>query len=512
MDQRSVPIWADQGCGDCGFTRQLLEQASFPVFVVNVEGAFLFINDACLKMIGSPGREHSLEYNVFTLPTIKAVGIDLLIRRALSGETVESEFDYLSMFGKPARGSMTCIPLRQDSGEVVAVATLVNLQQAAGEQQVIDGLSEELEAARLEMRELDRLRKRFMAIVSHELRTPLAPLLGYLQMLQEGQLGPLAEAQQKAVDVATRNTQRLIEQVEKILSVTTERGSHRPRSLIAVDTCELVTEASESMAALVSTRQLTLEASCEEGTPAVAGDQEKLVRVLMTLLDNAIKFADQGGRVSLQAEAAGDDMVSIEVANTGQPIAPEERKRIFEPFYQVEHPSTRSHGGIGLGLAIVRETVLAHGGSIKVVEREGFDAAIRLELPRAGARRDIAFRVLVVDHDPQRRQQLEALLGQRDYEVRALDTARAATSTMAQWPPTALLLATDDPAGEGLPMIQTIRAGGKGRLLPIIALLTEDNSAARREALDAGATAVLVDPLDQDWLLRLLAAVYPAYF
>lgn len=503
--------WQGSDCPQCGYMQQVLEQATAPIFVVDPDGSFLFINDACLELIGSPSREHSMEYNVLALPTIKAAGIDKLLRRCLDGESVESEFQYLSMFGKPASGHMLCIPVRDDTHQVIAAAAMVTPQPPEPERDEVEDLSRELETARLEMHQLDHLRKRFMAIVSHELRTPLAPLLGYLQMMQEQKLGPLTTMQQKAIDVATRNTQRLIDHVEKILAVTSEQGTYKPRRLKALDTRRLVEEAAESMESLAQQRGLTLEVRCAEGTPQLAGEQERLLRVLMTLLDNAIKFSSEKGRILLSAEA-GEGGVAIEVANTGQPIPAGERARVFEPFYQVEHPHTRSHGGIGLGLAIVRETVLSHGGSVNVVEREGYDTAIRVELPSPGTSFNIGFRVLLVDQITERREQLAALLSDKGYEVSQVASHVDTMVAMTSHSPTAMVLAIDDTKALGLDLLETLRAGGEGHLLPIFALTSNPGGGHRRAALDLGATAVLPEPLDTDWLLRLLDAVYPAYF
>ena len=503
--------WLDTDCPQCGYTRQMLEQSVSPIFVVDPEGTFLFINDACLKMIGSPGREHSMEYNIFSLPTAKAVGIDKMMRRCLDGERVESEFQYLSMWGKPATGQLVCIPLREANNQVVAAGAMVSLETTQPRTDEVEDLSKELETAHMEMRQLDHLRKRFMAIVSHELRTPLAPLLGYLQMLQEQKLGPLTEMQQKAIDVAARNTERLIDQVEKILAVTSEQGANKPRRLKALDTRALVEEAAESMESLAQQRDLVLEVECADDTPQVAGEQERLSRVLMTLLDNALKFAGPSGRVLLTAGPAEGDGVAIEVANTGQAIPEEERARVFEPFYQVEHPHTRSHGGIGLGLAIVRETVLSHGGSVNVVQREGYDTAIRVVLPSPGASRSVGFRVLLVDQDDRRRQALAGQLAEQGYEVNQLDAHVDMRVAMTTHSPTAIVMSIDDPSAMGMDLLETLRAGGEGHLLPIFTITADSDPAHRRAALDAGATAVLPEPLDTDWLLRLLDAVYPTY-
>jgi signal transduction histidine kinase len=492
------------------------------VFIIAPDGDFLYINDACLRMIGSPGREISMAYNAFTLPTIKSVGLDKLLRRCLDGEAIEREVEYVSMFGKPASARLTGIPLRDEDDRVLAAACLIQLlEEQRQNQQTIKRLSDELATTRMELKEFDRLRKRFVAIVSHELRTPLSPLIGYLQMLEDESLGPLTENQRKALGVAHRNAARLLKLVEKVLRLSSQEKLPRPKNLKPVETAPLLRDALESMAPLMQEGELQAEVDCPDEVPLVIGDRGMLGQALMTLLDNARKFTPPGGRVRIAANPLEDGRVAIEVANTGQPIPPEDRERIFEPFYQVENPRTRRHGGIGLGLAIARESIIAQRGTIEAVDREGFDAAIRVVLPGLDTARDageisesneICFRLLVVDHDQQRRQQIAEMLDDKYYDLRHAQDIKQALGILEEWPPNAVILGVDDPAQANYRLIGAIRKGEQRRFLPIYTVTSDTEPQHKRMILDEGATAVIYQPLDATYLQRLLSSVYPTFF
>jgi len=486
--------------------------------VVDPEGRLLYLNEACVQLVGSPSAEHSLQYNVFALPSFVACGLDEALRLGLSGEELDLEVDYVAMFGKRAPVRIRGVPLREGE-EVVAFAALVELRDE------LDALRDEVarlrtaaESAELELRALDRLRDRFIATVSHELRTPLVPLLGYARMLNQGRLGELTPQQAKAVRVATDNAERLLELVEKTLTVTAEGRSLRPRETEPLDVRALLTEAAETMEPVLAKHGLTIEIDTPARLPPVLGNHVKLSQVLLALVDNARKHTPAGGRVVLAAAPDGDERVALEVADTGESVPEAERARIFEPFHQAASVSSRRRGGIGLGLTIVREVVTAHGGLIELVEREGFGAVFRVELPRATerpVRQDpssmevLHIRVLLLDEDERRREVLATLLAAHGYLVRTARLGDDLDELLDRWTPAAIVLGLE-PEG-ALDLLHVVRQGETRRLIPVFVLAAEGEHVTKRAALDAGATAVLLEPLDEAWLLRLMAAVYPTF-
>jgi len=505
-------------CARCDKLEHLLGHVPMGVLVVDREGRFVYLNEATLRLVGSPSVETTQAFNAFSLPTFKESGLDEALRRCLAGEELAFDVDYTSMWGKTTPMRIVMLPLRE--GDAVGAAAVyvasraeVGLLTAENAQ-----LRSASESADMELRALDGLRDRFIATVSHELRTPLVPLLGYLRLLRQGRLGELQPDQAKAVRVSADNAERLLELVEKVLAVTGEGRDLLAREMEPIDVADLLLEAQETMDPLAEKHGLSIEVQRPRRLPAVLGNRSKLVQVLLALLDNARKHTPSGGRVVLSAETAGDELVALEVADTGEAVPPEERERIFEPFHQVGPVSTRRHGGIGLGLTIVREIVTAHGGTIALVDRAGFGAAFRVELPVASERpahRELSSvellhtRVLLVETNEPRQELLATLLTAHRYLVRTAPSTDAARDLLGRWTPGAILLGME---GEGaLGLLTSIRRGEKDHLVPVFGICAAGDHESKRAALDAGATAVLLEPLDEAWLLRLLGAVYPTF-
>jgi signal transduction histidine kinase len=523
----------------------IMEQSRLPLAMVDKTGRFSFINDTALRMLGSPGRSFSQQFNAFTLPSFKQVGLDQAIRKAFRGKTIFTELAYTSMFGKKIDGTIQCFPMAEE-GKNIECVLIVIFVNSDGDRvdggEDIETLRQELETAHVELREMNQLQQRFIAMVSHELRTPLMPLLGYLVMLKEQKLGTLNVKQQKGVKIATRSARRLLDLVEKVLAMTRGRKEIQAIKLAPLDPCSLLDEAAESMAPLMEKKHLQVTVDCTPGLPSVLGDRRKLVQVLLTLLDNAQKFSEPGGKVLLsadrravQAENDRQPMLTIVVANTGIRIPPAERSRVFEVFYQAEPLETRVTSGMGLGLSIAREVILAHGGTIRVAERQGYDTAIHIELPLADptkghlrgrdsssarARHNsgdagaesfkLDYRILLADPDPAHRQTIAAVAENISANVKTCDSAATGERLLEDWPPTVLILSLEDPGT--LALIDQIRQHGPRRLLPIVVLAEPHAMSQRRLALDTGATAVLAaDSIDPS-LTTILRCIYPSCF
>ncbi len=223
----------------------------------------------------------------------------------------------------------------------------------------------ELENALAKLSELGRLKTNFVANISHELRTPLTHLKGYLELLIAQELGTLTAEQQQALQVMQRSSGRLERLIEDlILFSTVERGdlNLRVQPFHIQDLCKAL---AAQFKARAMEREVTLELDCEQGLPPVLADHEKLSWALQQLLDNAIKFSQPGGRVTLKTERESR-MVRVSMSDTGIGIAPERVEEIFEPFHQLDGSSTRRFAGTGIGLTLVKKIIEAHGSVLHV--------------------------------------------------------------------------------------------------------------------------------------------------
>ncbi len=223
----------------------------------------------------------------------------------------------------------------------------------------------ELSAANERLREVERLRTEFYRNISHELATPMTPIVGYLRMLLDDELGPLNKPQVKAMRAMDDCVRRLRGTLDNLIDVTgLETGKMRflHRDYDFLDT---IRRAVAAYADGFAERPLTLLEETPRGPLPAHGDPDRLARATSQLLDNACKFTPPGGTVGVRVRVL-DDHYEVLVADSGPGIAPDRADRIFDPFYQLDGSPTRSHGGVGVGLAIARRVARGLGGDIKL--------------------------------------------------------------------------------------------------------------------------------------------------
>jgi signal transduction histidine kinase len=223
----------------------------------------------------------------------------------------------------------------------------------------------ELSAANERLREVERLRTEFYRNISHELATPMTPIVGYLRMLLDDELGPLNKPQVKAMRAMDDCVRRLRGTLDNLIDVTgLETGKMRflHRDYDFLDT---IRRAVAAYADGFAERPLTLLEETPRGPLPAHGDPDRLARATSQLLDNACKFTPPGGTVGVRVRVL-DDHYEVLVADSGPGIAPDRADRVFDPFYQLDGSPTRSHGGVGVGLAIARRVARGLGGDIKL--------------------------------------------------------------------------------------------------------------------------------------------------
>ena len=228
---------------------------------------------------------------------------------------------------------------------------------------------------------LDRLKRDFVSMVSHELRTPLTSIHGSLRLLRSGSLGPVTSATATALQIADRNTARLLSLINDILDC--ERlaaGEALQAAPVSIET--VVTQAVASVHAFAEESGVSIEQAHLEGT--VLGDADRLVQVLVNLLGNAIKFSPRSGLVTV-ASKERFGWIEVTVTDRGRGIPADQRDLVFEPFHQVDRSDARQRGGTGLGLAISRRIIDRHRGSIGVESIEGKGSTFWFRVPAARA-------------------------------------------------------------------------------------------------------------------------------
>lgn len=228
----------------------------------------------------------------------------------------------------------------------------------------------ELQRALSKLAELNQLKANIVANISHELRTPLTHLKGYVELLQEEDLGPVTEQQRNALTIIEKSSERLGRLIEDLIlfSISERDQVHlNPNSFNLHNLCDSVFYQSGPKA---REHNITLTREFTSDLPEVEGDSEKIAWVVMHLLDNAIKFTQAGGSVSLQAYRK-DSQVVVSVIDNGIGIPAARIDEIFDSFYQVDGSTTRKVGGTGLGLALAKKIIEAHGSEIQVTSEIG---------------------------------------------------------------------------------------------------------------------------------------------
>jgi signal transduction histidine kinase len=229
-------------------------------------------------------------------------------------------------------------------------------------------------------RELDRMRDAFVATVSHELRTPLTSISGFLEMMQEEEHG-LGEAGRRYLDVIRRSTDRLHALVEDLLLIAQIEAKRVELQIAPVDAVELMSRAIEAVRPTADDKGVELEL-VSDSPPPVRGDAIRLTQVLDNLVSNAVKFTNDGGKVTLSAHAQNGDVVLV-VADTGIGVPSEEQGQIFSRFFRASTATRLAIPGTGLGLAISRALVEQHGGTIAFESAEGAGTKVFVSLPSA---------------------------------------------------------------------------------------------------------------------------------
>jgi PAS domain S-box-containing protein len=231
------------------------------------------------------------------------------------------------------------------------------------------------------LRDLERVKGDFVSTVSHELRTPITSIIGYTELLADGELGELTLSQQEIVDRVDRNGRRLLLLVEDLLTLSQIESSVLKIEPVATDVRDVVARSHRAIVPTLANRSLEVALLVPTQPVVHDGDPVQLERMLVNLLTNAVKFTPDGGRVELQLRTVGDD-TEIVVSDTGMGIPEDEQAKLFTRFFRSTTATQRAIQGTGLGLTIVKAIVALHGGRIEVDSTPGKGTTVTVTIPR----------------------------------------------------------------------------------------------------------------------------------
>jgi len=374
----------------------------------------------------------------------------------------------------------------------------------------------EAEIARLAAaEESSRLKDEFLATLSHELRTPLNAILGWVQMLNSGELS--AARAQRAVDVIGRNARLQAQLIEDILDVSRIITGKLEIERAPVSVSQLLDTVIAGIAPGAAAKRIVFEPRIAGNLPPIEGDPKRLHQILNNVLTNAIKFTPEGGSIALSCQT-DHNWLTIEVRDSGIGIAAEFLPYVFDRFRQADSRTTRTHGGLGLGLAIARHLVELHDGAITAhSDGAGTGTTISIRMPVAAALacdpdhasrlnapplRLAAATVLVVDDHADSRDMIAVLLEKHGARILQCESAESALEKLSTEKVDLLIADIAMPDVDGCALMRRARASGLR--VPAIAVTAFARSDDRRRALDAGYTSFLVKPVDSGELASVV--------
>ena len=383
-------------------------------------------------------------------------------------------------------------------------------------------LLEREQQARLEAQAANRAKDEFLATLSHELRTPLNAILGWTQLLAGGQLAE--DTAKRAVEIIERNTRLQARLIDDLLDISRIITGKLRLELKPMMLRSIVDAAVESILPAANAKGIAIVRTSDGASEAIFCDPSRMQQVIWNLLSNAIKFTPEGGLVTV-TEGCDGGMVVFTVGDTGAGIEPQFLPHVFDRFRQQDPASTRKHGGLGLGLSIVRHLVELHGGTITArSDGAGLGATFVVKVPVAGMTADHAgtisqptrldlcslegIRVLVVDNEADARGLIGAILESCGAEVVAVASAAEALEEIRRHRPDVLLSDIAMPGEDGYTLIRKVRKLDTGDPpLPAAALTAYATAGDRAQALVAGYQTHLAKPIEPAELTAVVASL-----
>lgn len=507
-----------------GETAGILESISESFVAVDADWRFIYVN-AAAERIYAKRREDLLEKNLWAVfPEALGTVFEREYRRARTDRISVRLEEFFEPFGRwfevniyPSRAGGLSFFFRDVSERKLA-------------QETQERLLGEARQAREEALAANRMKDEFLATLSHELRTPLNAILGWARLLRSGKLGAAELAD--GLDTIERNSKVQAQLIEDLLDISRIISGKLRLDVQRVDLADIVHAALASVMPAAEAKEIRIFRVLDPLAGPVSGDPARLQQIIWNLLSNAVKFTPRGGKIQVLLERVNSH-VEISVIDTGQGIKPDFLPCVFDRFRQADASTTRKHGGLGLGLSIVRQLVEMHGGTVRAKspgEGKGSTFTVSLPIvvvheeppekrrvrPKEPGEGDMdcaaetleGIRVLVVDDDPDARELVKRVLVGCRAEVMVAASVPEALECLKRFEPHVLVSDIGMPNQDGYDLIREIRARGRSvKEMPAVALTAFARSEDRRRALLAGFQVHVAKPVDPDELAAVVASL-----
>jgi len=503
--------------------------------VLSTDLRFLRINQRLAEMNGPSVTEHLGRTVREVLPDLADAAEQILQTILQTGEpllNVEIQGETPAQPGVQRVWLEHFLPLKDRHDQVIGISVVceevTERKQAERER---EELLQREQQARTQAEQANRVKDEFLAVLSHELRTPLNPILGWAKLLQTSRFNE--EKTRQALETIERNAKLQVQLIDDLLDIARILRGKLSLNLEPVSLSSVINAALETVRLSAEAKQIQIEANLDLQTGMVRGDAGRLQQVVWNLLTNAIKFTPREGKVTVRlaqiSEETSDStstlvpfhsptFVQITISDTGKGINPNFLPYIFEYFRQEDSSTTRQFGGLGLGLAISRQLVEAHGGTISVVSPPGQGATFIIRIPiisnppaptAASPEQNFdltGLRVLIVDDEADSLGFIQTMLSAEGAVATEVTSAKAALQALASSNFDILISDIGMPEMNGYELIQQVRATAlPGYDLPAIALTAYASDEDRQQAIAAGYQHHLPKPIEPNQLIAAIA-------
>ncbi len=504
--------------------RRLFESNLIGVAFWNVDGFVIDANDAFLQLAGYTREEFAIlgriNWRELTPTEYKYLDDRAILEVQTTGVSKIYEKEYIQRNGKrvPIVLGVAFLNDSQEHG----VAFVLDITDRKLAEKECDRLLECERTARQQAEMANQIKDEFLAVLSHELRTPLNPILGWSKMLRNRKFDE--QTTNRALETIERNAKLQTQLIEDLLDVSRILQGKLNLNICPVNLVMVVEAALETVELAAQAKSIKIQTMFDVSLGQVMGDTNRLQQVVWNLLSNAVKFTPTGGRVEVRLMEAGNQ-IKIQVSDTGKGINRNFLPYVFDYFRQADGTTTRTFGGLGLGLAIVRKVVEMHGGKVQAESPgEGSGATFTVELPLLVRSEQVrheenesldcqpessllsATQVLVVDDEPDIRDLVSFILQDYGVQVTSVSSAQEALQALSESIPDVLISDIGMPKTDGYMLMREVRSRSpqEGGRVPAIALTAYAGEMNQQQALAAGFQMHISKPVDPDVLVKAI--------
>jgi PAS domain S-box-containing protein len=507
------------------FLGALVESADDAIISKTLEGIVTSWNPAAERLYGYRAEEMIGKPIVLLIPSDHPDEEPQILQRIRHGESIERyETKRIRKDGTLIDVSLTVSPIKDELGRVIGASKIARditeqKRAAIREREAL----RQAQVSRRQAEEANRTKDEFLATISHELRTPMTAIVGWSRLLLSGQLKP--ELQQRAYETIDRNARAQAQLIEDLLDVSRIVSGKLRVDLKPADLGTVVLAAVEAVRPSAEAKRIRIQTVISSDAGPILGDPERLQQVVWNLLSNAIRFTPVQGLVQVEVHRV-ESQVELQVKDNGIGISSDFLPHIFDRFTQADSSITRTHGGLGMGLSIVKSLVELHGGVVSASSPgEGQGATFTVKLPVTAIRHDAAYpsphprlspeaalnypelvgvKILVVDDEKDTCEMLRFLFNTVGAVVETANSAEMALKILDWWKPDILVSDIGMPRMDGYELISIIRNERKSRI-PAVALTAMARIDDRIKALNAGYQMHVSKPVEPKELIGIVA-------